>query len=121
MFLFADDTKLIQTISTTADHKQLQTDLDNLTRWCDIWQLKFNINKCKVIHFGGVVHGHEDYYLNGIFLDSVDCHKDLGILFDTGLNFHQCVSEVAVKTNRVLACIRRGLASLNDYVLLRLC
>ena len=32
------------------------------------------------------MHGHEGYYLNGILLDSVDCHKDLGILFDTGLS-----------------------------------
>ena len=43
VFLFVDDTKLIRTISTTADHEQLQTDLDNLTKWCDIWQRKFNI------------------------------------------------------------------------------
>ena len=30
VFLFADDTKLIQTISTTIDHEQLQIDLDSL-------------------------------------------------------------------------------------------
>ena len=30
VFLFADDTKLIQSIFTLADHAQLQTDLDNL-------------------------------------------------------------------------------------------
>ena len=64
-----------------------------------------------MIHFGGVVYGHEDYYLNGILLDSVDCHKDLGILFDTGLKFHQHVSEVAMNANRVLACFRRGFAN----------
>ena len=32
VFLFADDTKLIRSISTLADHVQLQTDLDNLTK-----------------------------------------------------------------------------------------
>ena len=42
VFLFADDTKLIQSISTLADHAQLQTDLDNLAKWCDAWQLNFN-------------------------------------------------------------------------------
>ena len=52
VFLFADNTKLIQSISTLADHAQLQTDLDNLAKWCDAWQLNFNANKCKVIHFG---------------------------------------------------------------------
>ena len=38
VFLFADDTKLIRSISTSADHVQLQTYLDNLSKWCDAWQ-----------------------------------------------------------------------------------
>ena len=65
VFLFADDTKLIQTISTLADHVQLQTDLDNLAKWCDVWQLKFNVTKCKVIHFGRATHSFGGYYLIG--------------------------------------------------------
>ena len=43
VFLFADDTKInMQSISTLADHVQPQTDLDNLAKWCDTWQLNFN-------------------------------------------------------------------------------
>ena len=48
VFLFADDTKLIRSISTSADHVQLQTDLDNLAKWCDAWQLNFNATKINV-------------------------------------------------------------------------
>ena len=80
VFLFADDTKLIRSIFTLADHVQLQTDLDNLAKWCDAWQLNFNATKCNVIHFGRATHSYGGYYLNGILLDSVDCYKDLGIL-----------------------------------------
>ena len=120
VFLFADDTKLIQSISTLADHAQLQTDLDNLAKWCDAWQLNFNANKCKVIHFGQTTHSYGGYYLNRILLDSVDCYKDFGILFDTGLKFHQHSSEAAMKANRVLACMKRGFINLNESVLLRL-
>ena len=65
-------------------------------------------------------YSYGGYYLNGILLDSVDCYKDLGILFDTGLKFHQHASEVAMKANRVLACMRRGFINLNESVLLRL-
>ena len=61
VFLFADDTKLIRTISTLADHVQLQIDLDNLAKWCDVWQLKFNVTKCKVIHFGRATHSFGGY------------------------------------------------------------
>ena len=66
------------------------------------------------------MHSYGGYYLIGILLDLVDCYKDLGILFDTGLKFHQHASEVAMKANRVLACMRRGFINLNESVLLRL-
>ena len=52
------------------------------------------LNANKVIYFGQATHSYGGYYLNGILLDSVDCYKDLGILFDTGLKFHQHASEV---------------------------
>ena len=42
-------------------------------------------------------HSYGDYYLNGVLLDSVDCYKEVGILFDTGLKFHQHASEAAMK------------------------
>ena len=96
-----------------ADHVQLQTDLDNLAKWCDVWQLKFNVTKCKVIHFGQATHSFGGYYLNGASLDSVNCHKDLGIIFDANLKFHQHASEVAMKANRVLACMKRNFIDLN--------
>ena len=57
--------------------------------------------------------------LNGILLDSVDCNKDLGILFNTGLKFHQHASEAAMKANRVLSCMRKGFINLNESVLLQ--
>ena len=50
----------------------------------------------------------------------VDSYKDLGILFDTGLKFHQHTSETVMKANRVLACMRRGLINLNESVLLHI-
>ena len=119
VFLSADDTKIMWSISTLTDHVQLQTDLDNLDKWCDTWQLNFNATKCKgIIHFGWATHSYGDYYLNGVLLDSVDCYKDLGILFDTGLKFHQHASEAAM--NRILGCMRRGFINLNESVLLQL-
>ena len=79
----ADNIKLMWSISILADCVHLQTDVDNLAKWCDMWQLNFNATKYTVIHFGWATHSYEDYYLNGVLLDSVDSYKDLGILFDT--------------------------------------
>ena len=41
-------------------------------------------------------------------LTSLDYHKDLGVTFDCNLNFYQHISEVALKANHVLACIKRA-------------
>ena len=43
VFMFTDDTKLIRSIQP--NHILLQTDLDCLLKWCDRWQLNFNISK----------------------------------------------------------------------------
>ena len=112
----------MRSISTLADHVQLQTDniIDNIAKWCDTWELNFNATKCEVIHFGRATHSYGDYYLNGVLLDLVDSYKDLGILFDRGLKFHQHTSETVMKANRVLACMRRGFINLNESVLLQL-
>ena len=56
VFLFADNIKLIWSISTLTDHVQLQIDLDNLAKRCDMWQLNFNATKCKIINFGRATH-----------------------------------------------------------------
>ena len=60
------------------------------------------------------------YNINGQPLTSVDYHKDLGVTFDCYLNFHQQTSEIALKANRVLACMKRAFVDLNCDVFLKL-
>ena len=49
---FADDTKLFGRINNSDDGNKLQQDLDRLIKWSEDWQMLFNANKCKVMHFG---------------------------------------------------------------------
>ena len=44
--LFADDTKLFSGMSSRNDALKLQTDLDALAEWSEIWQMPFNKSKC---------------------------------------------------------------------------
>ena len=30
----------------------LSSDLDGLLKWSEKWQIKFNFEKCKIMHFG---------------------------------------------------------------------
>ena len=36
----------------TSETDVLQNDLDALYTWSDLWEMKFNTNKCKAIHYG---------------------------------------------------------------------
>ena len=49
---FADDTKLVGTVSSEAEINQLRWDLKQLCDWSFDRQTLFNTDKCKVLHFG---------------------------------------------------------------------
>ena len=49
---FADDTKLYREVNDEKDASLLQKDLDRLFTWSQTWQMSFNADKCKVLHFG---------------------------------------------------------------------
>ena len=48
---FVDDTKLFKPINNYIDCQELQRDLDNVCNWASRWQMKFNVTKCKVMHY----------------------------------------------------------------------
>ena len=49
---FADDTKIFRRVDSDEDREALQRDLDRLVQWSEVWQMKFNVDKCKVMHLG---------------------------------------------------------------------
>uniref|UniRef100_A0A803SNX3 Reverse transcriptase domain-containing protein n=1 Tax=Anolis carolinensis TaxID=28377 RepID=A0A803SNX3_ANOCA len=49
---FADDTKLGGIANTPEDRSRIQNDLDRLERWAETNKMKFNRDKCKILHFG---------------------------------------------------------------------
>ena len=49
---FADDTKLFGGSGTRENIEKLRMDLLELCKWSEKWQMKFNIDKCKVMHIG---------------------------------------------------------------------
>ena len=62
ILLFADDLKLI----ANAMNKDLvDEDLRSLERWEGLWQLRFNLDKCKVLHIAGNDNPINKYCLDG--------------------------------------------------------
>ena len=99
---FADDTKLGNRDSLT-----LQNDLNKIINWSKTWQMKFNTDKCKVIHFGRSNVKH-DYVMENSVLESVDEEKDLGVVISKQLNFSKQCTEAIKKANRALGFIFRS-------------
>jgi len=50
--MYADDTKIGRQVVTAEDSEILQADLNCVQQWSNNWQLKFNSEKCKVMHLG---------------------------------------------------------------------
>ena len=88
VWIFADDTKLF---ASTDQTNTLQEDLNNLMKWAELWELTFNVIKCKVIHYGQN-NPESDYIMNNNKLESVDEECDLGVNFTKDLKFSQHIA-----------------------------
>ena len=103
--LFADDCKLFGIVKDRVQNT-MQSDLTKLEDWSTIWQLPFNANKCKVMHFGKSNPKHI-YQLNGHELETTDSEKDLGVMVDNNLKFHVHTSFATKKANQILGVIKK--------------
>ncbi len=116
---FADDSKLCKNICTENDREELQNDLDRLSEWSEQWQMKFNVDKCSVIHLG---HKNKQYSykLGDSELKTSVQEKDLGIIVDSKMNWsEQCI--VAVKNgNSTFGIIKRHVKSRKKSIILPL-
>lgn len=110
--IFADDTKLFKTITSTADRDIIQKDIKSLADWSSAWQLPFNELKCKVLHYGKNNPEYK-YSMKGHILDKDDTEKDLGVTFDTGLNFRAHINNIIKKANCRVGIIKRHFTKLN--------
>jgi hypothetical protein len=107
--LFADDTKIWNRVSDGISSGELQYDLDCLGEWSEKWLLKFNLEKCHVMHVGH--KSDTKYYLHK---DSQRCEiavsrleKDLGIWVSDDLKWSTQCGKAAKKAMSVLGMIKR--------------
>jgi hypothetical protein len=91
--LFADDTKIYTQINSPDDIKNLQADINNITKWCTKWQMQLNCNKCKVINFNNN-NIQADIILANTPLPVVNCEEDLGVIFDDTLTFESHINKI---------------------------
>ena len=98
--LFADDAKLFCNVElrNEAHNISLQSDLNSLGDWSAKWQLPFNVSKCKCLHIG-YSNPCWKYKMHGRLLEDIEEEKDLGVIVDKELKFHQQAASAAKKAN----------------------
>lgn len=107
-FLFADDLKLCLGVKSRSDAEILQRDIDSVTAWSTANGLSFNSNKCKVMTFTRSRSPVEyEYCLNHMALEKVSKFRDLGLILDAKLDFHDHILNICKSASKTLGFIMR--------------
>ena len=116
--LFADDLKLIVDANCTED---VYDDLKSLEKWEQLWLLKFNPDKCKVLHLDFNQNPNNLYVLNNNVLGVADeKDKDLGVIPDPKLQWTDQIRSSISKAVRMIAWITRNVISRDKTIMLHI-
>jgi hypothetical protein len=120
--MYADDTKILARIRKDhieQDTQTIQKDIDQVVQWTNIWLMRLNIGKCKIMHVGKQNHSYS-YAINNYEtnqptpLDKTTLERDLGIMLSNNLKFHAQTGKAASNANKTLGILKN--TSTSDIV-----
>jgi len=115
--LFADDCVVYQLISNYDDTTVLQNDLDVISNWAHVWQMKFNVNKCVLLR---VTRNHSPfaskYSLNGQIIQLSYMYKYLRVLLTSTLSWNTHITNITNQATRMLNFLKRNLGKCTNQV-----
>jgi len=113
--LFADDTIVYLTVSSTDDCKKLQNDLESLEKWEKEWMVEFHPAKCNVLR---ITRRNQKtifpYTLHGHVLEEEKSAKYLGVTLSEDMSWNNHIDKVASKANSKLGFLKRNIKVKNS-------
>ena len=97
------DTKLYRSVITPDDGSILQSDLDQLVEWGEVWQMNFNFSKCKHLSLG--LNFPSRRYIMGSStelhqISTINEENDLGITSSHDFKFRSHIHKIVQKANK---------------------
>ena len=110
--MFADDTKMTSVVNSEFEKRGIDKDLKILEEWTIQNDMKFNVEKCSVMHCGSKNEKH-DYRIYGQLIRKTVSEKDLGVVINPDMKFKDQISAAIKKANRTLGLIKRNFECIN--------
>ena len=117
--MYADDLSVYATVTCNEDRIKLQEDLDYLCDWANVWCLKINYDKCKLLHFG-YSNNKYSYCLNGNSITESTNERVLGVIIDSNLIFKEHIYTCIKKASNICNLILLNLSHMNCDILVNL-
>ena len=105
MKIFADYTKIYYPIESPGTPQLLQNDVGRSETWPHIWKMLYNNKKCHHVHIGensDISNYEMGSGKNKTQIERVKSEKDLGVIIDEKLKFHEHITQKVNKANRTL-------------------
>ena len=110
-------------VKDAVDVNKLQDNIFSACAWSKTWEISFNPKKCKILHIGS--GESSEYFIKDnndtlSKIHNVDYEKDLGVIFDTKLNFSKHISTKVKLANRNLGIISKTFTFMDPEMFLTL-
>ena len=112
---YADDLKLFSTICDEEDVETLQSNVNTIVTWCDLFHLRLNVGKCFVVTFSRssspIIN---QYSVESTMLRREEFAQDLGVAFDGKLSFVKHMENTCSAAFKMMGFIMRTVQQFTD-------
>ena len=106
-------------LPVTSVSSSLSTNIKNIEAWSNQWQLAINPEKSLLLHVGNTLQDRHQYLICNKLMSPSESIRDLGITYNSKLNFLEYIDEIVSKAFQRTYLLFRSFVSGNISILTR--